>query len=287
MKESDELRELRRRAYGRHADAPAPSSSRRWSWRRVVIAAVCVLAIFGGGYAVGALVDGPTASAVELTAEQRRSQDTATAGRDFDAASGTVLGVVNEVVIWTATKGGGEWTCLLLGQGERNVTSCNPTPSARVDGLYAVLTVDDGSGTSSPVAAELAFAADGRPTVVTTAGPAVTAAAAGHEADEATIAANLARLGLDATSLRIVGRDGGVPIWVGESVESGEICLVPAGDGDDPVMSCDRLGEGPQGGVSAARQDAVTGTSSSYTYVRFGGGESLAVTRDGPGARVG
>lgn len=313
MSTDDELRALQARAYGRDggldaqeaerldelmrnetedADAPtpglepAPTPARRPSPRRhrwIALATALVVAVLVGGVAGWALSSRPGAEPAGLIAEQQEWQEAVFAEDGFDSDSPRPLTVVNDVVAWTATKGGGEWTCLVLGHAEHTVAACNPTADVRSAGLSASLTTDPGSDRATRVGVDLAF--DGsQPSIRTTATDRALAPGGPWPADEESDAESLVGQGLERTSLRVVGSDGAVTVWVGENTGTGETCLVAVGENSSD-MSCDVLGDGVTKGLGLTPSGGASGAT--YTYAAGADGESLAVTRQGSGGDLG
>ncbi|MFJ4253350.1 hypothetical protein [Microbacterium sp. NPDC090003] len=303
MNADDELRSLQARAYRRgggldahdaerldeltrneaeNADAPAlrPSSPRR---RWVPLATALIAGVLIGGTAVWAL-SGPTGGEpVTLTAEQQEWQEAVFAEDGFDGDSARPLTVVNDVVAWTATKGGGEWTCLVLGHAEHTVAACNPTADVQSAGLSASLTTDPRSDQATRVAVDLAF--DGsRPSIRTSATDRALAPGGPWSADEESDADSLVEQGLERESVRIVGSDDAVTVWVGENTATGETCLVAIGDKSTDTM-CDVLGDGARSGLGLTPSGGASGAT--YTFTTGAGGESLAVTRQPSGGGLG
>ncbi|MFK0401928.1 hypothetical protein ACIQTT_06315 [Microbacterium sp. NPDC090225] len=307
MSAEDELRALQARAYGREggldaqdaerleelmrgaesgAETPPPRPApRRPRW--AVLAAVLAVGIVLGATGSWAVLALGRAEAPLLSAEQQGWQDVAFAEDGFDAGSAKPHAVVNDVVTWTATKGGGEWTCLVLGHAEHTVAACNPTDLVREAGLSASLTTGEEPGERTRVAADLDYTASGEPSIRATATDRALEPGAGPwSADESQVVDNLVAHGLDRSSLRIVGRDGSVPLWVGENAQTAETCLIVGGAGE-PEMMCDELGQGERKGLSLAARAADGGMNATYGYAIDAGGESLVVTRQQAGGGPG
>lgn len=299
MNADDELRDLQARAYGRGggldahearrldeltrnetegqpaASAVPASRHRRW----IPFAAALVVGVLAGGVAGWALSARSGGEPVALTSEQQDWQDSVFAEDGFDGDSARPLTVVNDVVAWTATKGGGEWTCLVLGHAEHTVAACNPTPDVQSAGLSASLSTDPRSDRATRVEVDLAF--DGsQPSIRTRATDRALTPGGPWTADEESDVDSLMELGLDRESLRVVGSDGAIAVWVGENPGTGETCLVAIGEKSSDMM-CDVLGDGVRRGLGLTPSGGASGAT--YTYTTGADGESLAVTRQPSG----
>ncbi len=280
--ELERLEELMRRAEsGEDTPPPRPAPRRpRWGALAAVLAVGIVLGA-AGSWAVLALgrTDAPL-----LSAEQQGWQDAVFAEDGYDAGSAKPHAVVNDVVAWTATKGGGEWTCLVLGHAEHTVAACNPTDLVRDAGLSASLTTGAELDELSRVAVDLDYTANGEPSIRTIATDRALDPGVGPwSADESPVVDNLVAHGLYRSTLRIVGPDGTVPLWVVENSQTAETCLVVGGTGA-PELSCADLRDRVRPGRGTGTLAEATGGSASYTYVVDGDGESLAITRETWGA---
>lgn len=272
-------------------DAPSRSSSflhpllslLRTRWRPVALAAVVVLAI---GVGIGWLAFGRSgAAAVELTADQQGWQNDLVATGVYDPGSIRALGVEEDVVIWTATKGGQERTCLILGTGEATVPTCERTEMIAATGMYGSISVKGKGDLQREVSAQMLFTASGEPAVAVSAYDYDTSESGITYANEAEseAAARLSENGFEAGSLWVVGYDGDVPIWTAVQTESQNQCLIYDGSTDEAPVACadPQTMQEQASGLVLNVVDAETGAVTHLELMSNRGPGYLTITREG------
>ncbi|MDF2507439.1 MAG: hypothetical protein K0Q52_1298 [Microbacterium sp.] len=276
---------------GADADEPssAPSTWRsllsllRTSWRPIALATVAVLAV---GVGVGWLAFGRSgAEAVELTAEQQGWQDDLLADGVYDPGSIRPLAVEEGAVIWTATKGGQERTCLILGTGDATVPTCERTERIAATGIYGSISVKGEGGLQREVSAQLLFTASGEPAAAVSTyeyDPTESGVTYANEKESET-AARLSEDGFDASSLWVVGYDRDVPIWTGQQTESRNHCLIYDGSTDEAPVACadPETMQDQASNLVLTVVDTETGGTTSVEMMSSSGPGYLVITREG------
>lgn len=258
-------------------------SALRPRWRPVALAAVAVLAI---GVGIGWLAFGRSGvAAVELTADQQGWQNDLVATGVYDPGSIRALGVEEDVVIWTATKGGQERTCLILGTGEATVPTCERTEMITATGMYGSISVKGKGDLQREVSAQMLFTASGEPAVAVSAYDYDTSESGITYANEAEseAAARLSENGFEAGSLWVVGYDGDVPIWTAVQTESQNQCLIYDGSTDEAPVACadPQTMQEQASGLVLNVVDAETGAVTHLELMSNRGPGYLTITREG------
>lgn len=253
---------------------------RRW-W----IIAVALVVVFGLGAAAGWFLSRPAEQPVELSAGQAEWQQELIDGGEYDPGSIRAVAVEDDVAIWVATQSRGLQTCLVLGDAEERVPSCTSTDFVRSSGFEAVRTVDGGGELLRQVSARLFLTAAGEPAVVAGSylyGPVDEFGSPYRNDEETATAEKLVAMGLDRTTLRVVGYDDETPIWVGMWTTTGQTCMVYDGSEDTPYIGCDEAGtEGLGGrGLAIGNVDEETGEETTITFTYGDGPSYLQITRE-------
>lgn len=255
----------------------------RTSWRPIALATVAVLAI---GVGIGWLAFGRSgAEAVELTAEQQGWQNDLLAAGVYDSGSIRALAVEEGAVIWAATKGGQERTCLILGTGDATVPTCERTENIALTGIYGSISVKGDGELQRDVSAQLLFTASGEPAVAVSSydyDPTESGVTYANE-EESDTAARLSENGFDAGSLWVVGYDHDVPIWTGLQTESHNQCLIYDGSTDDAPVACadPETMQDQASNLVLTVTDAETGGVTNFEMMSNQGPGYLVITREG------
>lgn len=222
---------------------PSPASASllslaRAHWRPFAIAATAALVI---GVGIGWLAFGAAgATPVALTDEQQSWQADLVASGDYDSGSIRALAVEEGAVIWTATKGERERTCLILSTGDVTVPSCDRTESIAETGIYGAITVRDADDKQRQVGAQMLLTAAGEPAVAVNSydyEPTESGITYANETESQT-AERLVDDGFEPGSLWVIGYDGDVPVWSAMQLDSQNQCLIYDGSTPEAPMTC-------------------------------------------------
>lgn len=258
-------------------------SALRPRWRSIALAAVVVLTV---GVGIGWLAFGRSgAAAVELSAEQQGWQNDLLADGVYDPGSIRALAIEEGAVIWTATKGGQERTCLILGAGGAMVPTCERTERVASTGIYGSISVKGGGNLQREVSAQMLFTASGEPAVAVSTyeyDPTESGVTYANE-KEAETAARLSENGFDASSLWVVGYDRDVPIWAGQQTESHTQCLIYDGSTDEAPVTCadPETMQDQASNLVLTVVDTETGGTTSLEMMSGSGPGYLVITREG------
>lgn len=261
---------------------PPPSSARRPSWPLI---AVGLLVVFALGAAAGWALSRPSENDVDLTPAQGEWERGLVDGGEYDIGSIRAMAVEDDMVIWVGTQSKGLRTCLILGDAQERVPFCQSTDSVRSSGFDAVRTVVADGELKRQVSARLFLTPEGAPAVLTGSflfAPPDEFGASYRDDGEAAVAEELVELGLDRTSLWVIGYDGEVPIWSGVKVSTGQTCIAYDDAEADPMVFCEELsaiGEGRRG-LGFDRLDPETGASSFILFTYGDGPSYLQITRE-------
>lgn len=266
------------------AEGSAPQSHR--SPRRPAIVAAFVAALIVAlivGFGAGWMLFGQkSAPSIALSAEQQQRQADVASEGDYDDGSLRALAQQDDVLLWSATKGGGALTCLVIGNPETTGASCRTTELVRPRGLSLTLTQvgEQGSGQitgqlllspgDEPAAALSFFRyntdADGLETTYA-------------NEDEERFADSLAAEGFDRGSAQVVGYDGENPIWTALRADEGSQCLIYS---EPPVGWQSQCTEAAEEGVSLQRDDSRTEETMRVVWKPTASdGTSLEITKTG------
>lgn len=249
-------------------------------------ASVAALALLAAGVGVGALAFGRGAApAVALTGEQQEWQATLLAGGDYDTGSVRALAVEDGAVIWTATKGAGERTCLIFGTAEAVRPNCELTESVRESGMYGSVTLEGKGDTRRDLNAQLMLTTSGEAAIATST----------YEYDrssslmtyaterETGTAERLVEAGFDPGSIWVVGYDGDTPIWTATRTDTQEQCLVYDGSEPEWPEDCaDPIAMQEEGtSLTVDIPNDRTGGSTRYELSSNSGPTYLVITHDG------
>lgn len=267
-------------------DRPAAPSLRpllREHLRPVAIAAVAVLLV---GLGVGWLAFGSSrAEAVELTSGQQEWQDELVSGGLYDSGSIRALAVEEGAVIWTATKGERERTCLILRAGDVAVPNCELTERVTETGVYGSIVVETDDDLQRQVNVQMLLTAAGQAAVAISTydyDPGSTGVTYANEA-ESKAAERLVSDGFDPNSLWVVGYDGDVPVWTAVQMESQNHCLIYDGSRPDAPMTCadPETMQEQASSLILTVVDSETGAVSHLEMASNRGPASLVITREG------
>lgn len=193
--------------------------------RHVLAAAAVAVVLLAAGAALGGVLFGRSGPpAVPLTAEQQGWQAEILAEGRYDFGSLRALAVQEDVVVWFATQAEGDRVCLVLGDGETIVPTCESRANLRY-GIYASISVPDGEQTRA-VTAQLLLDVNGEPAVAVDSylqDEGVSGTIEYANEDETRFAADLVAEGFDE-NIWVVGYDGAVPFWT--ATRGGENCLI-------------------------------------------------------------
>ncbi|GAT72246.1 hypothetical protein [Microbacterium hydrocarbonoxydans] len=248
--------------------------------RTMIVGAVLIAA---AGVALGAAVFGDREPPpVALTGEQQEWQNELLASAEYDAGSLRAIGEEAGAVVWYATKQDGTLACVILSDGENTSPSCAPAEDAAVGGLFGQFRTPAGED-HREVFAQILLDAEGDPAVSVSSyvvGDSGVAMQYATEEEEA-IAETLRESGFDAGSIRVVGYDGEVPVWLALRTNKPQECLIYDGSEPDPAMDCADTEELWQGGGSLIvdREDEKDGELTRFEYVYGGGSSYLTLTR--------
>lgn len=258
------------------------ASARRPRWPLIAIGFVVVFAL---GATAGWVLSRPPKNDVELTAPQAEWEQELLDAGEYDAGSVRAMAVEDDMVIWAATQSKGRQTCLVMGDAQERVPFCTSTDYVHSQGFDAVRTVDADGELKRQISARLFLTPEGAPAVVTGSflfAPPDEFGAAYRDDGEAAVAEELVELGLDRTSLWVVGYDGRTPIWTGIKVATGQTCIAYDDAAPEPWVFCEELsaiGAG-QKGLGFDRLDPETGATSSIMFTYGGGPSFLQITRE-------
>jgi hypothetical protein len=264
-------------------------SMMRTHWRPVALAVVGVLAV---GLGVGWLAFGRSDTAsVALTAEQQEWQNDVISSGDYDSGSVRALAVEEGAVIWTATKGGRERTCLILGTGDLIVPTCSLTERVSAEGIYGSITVGAEDDRQRQVNAQVLLTASGEAAVAVSSydyDPTETGITYATE-NESQIAKRLVGEGFDAGSLWVVGYDDDVPVWTAVQRDTQSQCLIYDGStGDAPLTCIDPETMQDQGASLVLNVvDTDSGAVTHFEMAANNGPGFLVITREGDAAGAG
>lgn len=278
------------------AGEPAAASSfrsllsmMRAHWRPVALAVVGVLVV---GLGVGWLAFGrPDTASVALTAEQQEWQEDLVSSGDYDSGSVRALAVEEGAVVWTATKGGRERTCLILGTGDLIMPTCSLTERVSAEGIYGSITVRTEEDRQRQVNAQVLLTASGEAAVAVSSydyDPTETGMTYADE-NESQIAERLVREGFDAGSLWVVGYDDDVPVWSAVQRDTQSHCLIYDGSTDDAPLTCIDPETMQDQGASLVLNvvDAESGAVTNFEMASNNGPGFLVITREGDAAGAG
>jgi len=268
-------------------ESPAPSllSSLRDRWRAIaVIAAMMLVLGVGAGWM---LFERRGVAAIELSAEQQAWQNGILAEGDYDPGSLRAVEEAAGVVVWIATRNGGEQTCLIMSAGERPAPFCRRGEEAHDQGLFGNYSVVR-NDIRIDITVQVLFTDDGEPAIQTsqyTVDPSSSAGMVYATDEETRIAANLSELGYEPNSIWVAGYDGDVPIWTATLVETQEMCLIYDGSAPDPLTACQDPSDLVPGGESITLSivDPATGAVTEIDYAASGP-QYLVITRNGGAA---
>lgn len=264
------------------APASPPASAHRSRWLMIAIG---ILVVFVLGATAGWALSHPAENGVDLTPTQAKWERGLVDGGEYDAGSVRAMAVEEDMVIWAATQSKGLRTCLILGDAQERVPFCTSTDYVHSQGFDAVRTVDADGELERQVSARLFLTPEGAPAVVTGSflfAPPDEFGAAHRDDREAATAEELVELGLDRTSVWVVGYDGGTPIWTGVKVSTGQTCVAYDESESEPMVFCEELsaiGAGPRG-LGFDHLDPETGASSFVLFTYGEGPSYLQITRE-------
>lgn len=208
--------------------------------RRLLVAGVAV-AVLLCGVGLGWLLFGQSrAEAVALTSEQLEWQRALLADGVYDSGSVRAIAVEEGVVIWTATKGERERTCLILSDGEITSPNCQRTESVTQTGMSGSIIIDSFGDSQREVSAQVLFAASGEPAVAVSTydySPGYTGIVYAND-EETVIAERLADEGYDPNSIWVVGYDRDVPLWTAMKPGEAGTCLIYDGSTPESPLVC-------------------------------------------------
>lgn len=204
---------------------PVPESVSAFLRRHVLAVAAVAVVLLAAGAALGGLLFGRWGlPAAPLTAEQQGWQAEVLAEGRYDSGSLRALAVQEDVVVWFATQAEGDRVCLVLGDGETIVPTCESRANLRY-GVYASISVPDGEQMRA-VTAQLLLDVNGEPAVAVDSylqDERVSGTIEYANEDETRFAADLVAEGFDE-NIWAVGYDGAVPFWT--ATRGGEHCLI-------------------------------------------------------------
>lgn len=254
---------------------PRPEFPTRW---RVVLVAAVVTALVAGVGAGWVLFGRSTAPAIALSAEQQQRQDDLADAGEYDPGSLRALAREDDVVLWSATRNGGETTCVLIGDAESSAVSCQVTERVRPEGLSVGLTQVGESG-AGQITGRILLSLSGEPAASlelfrydTDAEGFATSYA---NADEKRFASSLVRDGYTRASVQVVGYDGENPIWTASREDDGMRCLIYS---ILPSSSWARCAEAPDQVPRVERIDEQTGQTTRVDWRATSAGTRLVIT---------
>lgn len=262
---------------------PPSASARRPRWPLV---AVGLLLVFALGATAGWALSRPPKNDVDLTPTQAEWEQELVDGGEYDIGSIRAMAVEDGMVVWAATQSKGLRTCLVLGDAQERVPFCNSTDSVRSQGFDAVRTVDADGELKRQVSARIFLTPEGAPAVLMGSflfAPPDGFGAAYRDEEEAAVAEELVELGLDRTTVWVVGYDGETPIWTGIKVSTGQTCIAYRDEAAPaPLVFCEELaaiGEGKKG-LGFTHLDPETGASSFIEFSYGDGPSYLQISRE-------
>ena len=257
------------------------------SRRRGRILALAAAGLLVVGIGIGWLLFNPSrVEAVALTSEQQEWQRALLAEAVYDSGSVRAIAVEEGVVIWVATKDEGQFTCLILSDGEATSPSCQRTEVVAEAGIQGSILVEAIADSRREVSAQVLFSATGEPAVAVNSYeyvPGSTGIVYANE-EETRTAEKLADEGFDPHSIWVVGYDGDVPIWTAMKLDEPGSCLIYDGSTSESPRVCadPQTMVDQESGLVLNVANTTTGSMIRIEMPANGPGY-LTITRDGGG----